>query len=260
MNELLQAPKDTSQSCIFDFPDRPGRPVPPVDPDNPPWPPTDYPYEPVLDWPPSPPVGPPVPGVDPIPGSNPHPYDVPEVFNEIFPFYYKGEDADPQYGGGTGLFLSSDHWNVSLGVVVHVFERSKFHPRDQAGPFLLSECGFSIEAAAPSNSISSNSGLFVFTVREGITFRQHLAYYARHFDGITGDHFIAFSPVFFTSIIGTPGPGVIIGTADFLIGPAVLLPTIGIPPAQTVATKTINTAYIYLPNEFTGGGAEANLD
>jgi hypothetical protein len=73
MNELSQAPKDTSQSCIFDFPDRPVRPVPPIDPDNPPNPPTDYPYEPILDWPPEPPVDP-IPGEDPIPGSNPHPY------------------------------------------------------------------------------------------------------------------------------------------------------------------------------------------
>jgi hypothetical protein len=85
-----------------------------------------------------------------------------------------------------------------------------------------------------------------------------ITFYARYFDGLTGDHFIAFSPVFFSSIIRAT-PGVIIGTADFLIGPDVLLPTIGIPPAQTVVTKVINTAFIFLPNQITSGG-EANLD
>lgn len=61
--------KDTSQSCIFDFPDRPDRPVPPIDPSN------EYPYEPILDWPPFLPINP-TPGQDPIPGSDPHPRPV----------------------------------------------------------------------------------------------------------------------------------------------------------------------------------------
>lgn len=103
--------KDTSQSCIFDFPDRPGRPVPPIDPDNPPNPPTDYPYEPVLDWPPSPPVDP-VPGVDPIPGSNPHPYP-PLVL--LLQFYNDITDLPIYYSYGMRVIIPAAGLNILVG-------------------------------------------------------------------------------------------------------------------------------------------------
>jgi hypothetical protein len=112
MNELSQGPKDTSQSCIFDFPDRPGRPVPPIDPDNPPNPPLEYPYEPVLDWPPYPPVDP-VPGQDPIPGSNPHPYLVPR---QSFPFYtpyYKEHQNTVDDYVSESQFVRLEYWDVN---------------------------------------------------------------------------------------------------------------------------------------------------
>lgn len=62
MNDLLDTGKDTSRSCVFDFPDRPVDSLPPDHPVGPP--PDLYPYDPVDDWPPP---------VLPVPGSDPHP-------------------------------------------------------------------------------------------------------------------------------------------------------------------------------------------
>lgn len=59
VTDLTLADKDTSRSCIFDFPDRPVRPDPPIDPTG--GPNDEYPYDPVWDFPP---LDPPV-NVDP---------------------------------------------------------------------------------------------------------------------------------------------------------------------------------------------------
>lgn len=68
--EVPSSDKDTSKSCIFDFPDRPPDTLPPDPP--PPTPPLCFPYCPGDDWPPIVPPVPPLPpgvippGIDPI--------------------------------------------------------------------------------------------------------------------------------------------------------------------------------------------------
>jgi hypothetical protein len=70
VKDLAVEEKDTSRSCIFDFPDRPVRPTPPIDPLG--GPPDQYPYDPIWDWPP---IDPP-PVVDP---DDPNKGDPPSV-------------------------------------------------------------------------------------------------------------------------------------------------------------------------------------
>lgn len=69
ITDLQNTGKDTSRSCIFDFPDRPVDSLPP---NLPPALPPDFPYDPLDDWP-NLPILPPVPIDDPspIPGSTP---------------------------------------------------------------------------------------------------------------------------------------------------------------------------------------------
>lgn len=87
MSDLGPINKDTSRSCVFDFPDRPVRPVPPIDPGTG-EPPVDYPYDPKDDWPTPGLIDPdapaPVPGQDPIPGSDPHPSTLPITMLQLY--------------------------------------------------------------------------------------------------------------------------------------------------------------------------------
>jgi len=62
-NDLIPAIKDTSHSCVFDFPDNPPDPIPP--PPGHGSPPGCYPYCSIDDWPPPFPVPPPHPGLPP---------------------------------------------------------------------------------------------------------------------------------------------------------------------------------------------------
>jgi len=116
LDDLGQAAKDTSRSCVFDFPDRPIRPQPPINHNG--EIPPDWPYEINVDW--QPPATPPVPGIDPIPGSNPWPYpppnpdpdwDGPWRYGEVsayFPWYWN------QHGGVINLWLRHSVWSAYL--------------------------------------------------------------------------------------------------------------------------------------------------
>jgi hypothetical protein len=76
IRDLTVEEKDTSRSCIFDFPDRPVRPDPPIDPVVGPW--DGFPYVPVWDWPP---IDPPIltDPDDPKKGDPPDPSRVPST-------------------------------------------------------------------------------------------------------------------------------------------------------------------------------------
>jgi|GraSoiStandDraft_8_1057269.scaffolds.fasta_scaffold200047_1 hypothetical protein len=94
--DLEVAEKDTSRSCVFDFPDRPVRPTPPIDPTG--GPPDEYPYDPTWDLPP---LDPPVKKDpdDPRKGPPPDPSSVPsthwlhvfEVTPDLGLYHYHGE-------------------------------------------------------------------------------------------------------------------------------------------------------------------------
>lgn len=135
MNELLQSPKDISQSCIFDFPDRPERPVPPIDPNNPPNPPLEYPYEPILDWPPPP-------GQDPIPGSNPHPIPISNPATvQGRALLFKLIPSNPDFGYGNTTFIEAMHSFARYAYFTYAFSPESYAIIGRSSPSESDETG-----------------------------------------------------------------------------------------------------------------------
>jgi len=119
---IVKLPKDTTHSCVFDWPDRPVRPTPPVGP------PPLYPYDPADDWDPNnpldngiPPTPPPttIVGIDVLYWSIPnigYPFNIGnDIFKEdavtLWPATQLSTDStiyvDPNFGGGGGPNVSS---------------------------------------------------------------------------------------------------------------------------------------------------------
>jgi hypothetical protein len=181
LTDLQDTGKDTSRSCVFDFPDRPVDSFPPDYPTAPL--PPGYPYDPIDDWPPSDPN-------IPIPGSDPHPHpsvfppvNPPLTFNDLInyetdsqPGFFLG-NQDPPLGPSTG------HINMSVGsgvIIGDVAFANKFTPRTNAGGVLLSELGLT----------ATEAGLYFTYCNVGAAWYIYLVYVARGGGGA------AFSPVF----------------------------------------------------------------
>lgn len=118
ITDLQDTGKDTSKSCVFDFPDRPVDTLPPNVPPFPP-PPT-YPYDPVDDWPEIP-HDPPVPGDDPIPGSDPHP--VPGGGGSRHTFTMEVSDLVGPFGAGVGMPLGVAMFRQAAITTLRILER-----------------------------------------------------------------------------------------------------------------------------------------
>lgn len=225
MNELSQAPKDTSQSCIFDFPDRPDRPDSPVDGNGP--------YDPLDDWP-QVPVDPPVPGVDPIPGSDPHPYPAspfpptsPTVtFNDAISYepdlgslFY----TDPPFGylGSSPNYYKNVNITPDVGVVIgKVMFANKNAARVAAGAALLTEQGLAV----------AESGIYLTYCNVGAVWYVYLCYYARN-----GTHY-AVAPVSLSGVDDPPNS--VIGVANLTVSSWFL--------GGTITPKSFSTGALYL--------------
>jgi hypothetical protein len=255
--QLLAADKDTSTSCVFEFPDRPVDSLPPEYPPG--TPPEQYPYNPVDDWPYIPP------SERPTPGSDPHPNDIIPPLNPteatlilLYPYYYLDEDAMPAYGGGVGNLHGGSNATPNLGLICHILNSFRMAPKTEVGPLLLSETGFSNDAAAPSNTIENDSGLFIYSVeRPGTARLTYLAYYARYYNPVTGDHYLSLGPVSVTPV-GVDPTVTVVNNASFKVVPE-FLPINGHTAARTTVTKVFPTAAFFLTDETVISPLELNV-
>jgi hypothetical protein len=253
MNELTQGPKDTNQSCVFDFPDRPVRPVPPIDPNNPPNPPIEYPYEPYLDWPPHPPVNP-IPGRDPIPGSNLHPHTPTSQVFATFQKYTSREGGLERRDLLISIapnpfparFLLS--WS-SLTEIGLVQAANEYTPRDTLDGLLQAENGHSTLDDNTACGIMIHTTLF-----PNNSVVTYLAYFAMWWDLIAGHQLYSFAPVSVVGGIDNSPHLTFDNAAAFDVSPANFAfwaahSNLGLPAGTSPVTKTINTAKIFTDNQ-----------